>query len=433
MWLATSSPLTRYTFLFPPEVLVRAPWLIVGLFLTTACSDYELNAHPKGENGEDAGGEAVGPCIQVSPTSIDFGEVLVDDSATQPITIANRCGSEGSPNTLDLDLTAVTFDGNEEGTYSLTTLPATTLAGNEEIEVTLTFTPDAVDTFGAAVWVDSTDEASPREVVSAVGEGVEYIGEEETEPVEGEPVSDAGADQEVAPLDTVVLDGTASYDPDGNEPLTYSWSFASTPSGSSASLSSSSSPEPRFFADLAGTYELDLQVTNSIGVIDSTPDTVVIEAVPSSSFYVQLTWDTAMDLDLHLLDGSGPLFKSPGDACYCNTNPNWGGSGSTDDASLDIDAIYGYGPETTTIEAPADGDYAIRVHFYGESGFPECFGACQASEATVDLYIDGVLTETWTETLTDQGDVWEVATLAWPDATVSHELNMSSTTQISCY
>ena len=67
----------------------------------------------------------------------------------------------------------------------------------------------------------------------------------------------------VGTLTTVSLDGRGSYDPDG-DPITYSWSLAGTPGGSSATLSSTSST-PSLFVDLAGTYTIELTVTDVPG------------------------------------------------------------------------------------------------------------------------------------------------------------------------
>jgi len=82
------------------------------------------------------------------------------------------------------------------------------------------------------------------------------------------PVADAGPDQTVNVGDLVQLDGSGSYDPDG-DPLSYSWTFISKPAGSSATLSDPSSVNPTFTADLAGEYLLKLTVDDGRGQADS--------------------------------------------------------------------------------------------------------------------------------------------------------------------
>jgi hypothetical protein len=87
------------------------------------------------------------------------------------------------------------------------------------------------------------------------------------------PVANAGLNQTVFEDMTVHLDGTGSTDPDG-DPLTYAWSFVSTPSGSTATLTGSSTAQPSFFADKVGSYTVQLIVSD--GYVDSPPAQVVI-------------------------------------------------------------------------------------------------------------------------------------------------------------
>ncbi len=87
------------------------------------------------------------------------------------------------------------------------------------------------------------------------------------------PVAAAGADQSVLVGDTVTLDGSGSYDADGDG-LTYAWSLASVPAGSTATLSNATTVNPAFVADLPGTYVAQLIVND--GMVGSAPDTVSV-------------------------------------------------------------------------------------------------------------------------------------------------------------
>ncbi len=76
------------------------------------------------------------------------------------------------------------------------------------------------------------------------------------------PVAAAGPDQ--APVlagSTVALDGTQSWDPDGDA-LGYRWAFLSRPAGSSAVLANAATATPTFVADAYGTYVVELVVTD---------------------------------------------------------------------------------------------------------------------------------------------------------------------------
>jgi len=78
------------------------------------------------------------------------------------------------------------------------------------------------------------------------------------------PVAIAGNDQTVDVGSQVQLDGSASFDPDG-DPLTFTWAFISMPDGSQAQLSDPTSPTPTFIADLSGEYLLELTVDDGRG------------------------------------------------------------------------------------------------------------------------------------------------------------------------
>ena len=97
------------------------------------------------------------------------------------------------------------------------------------------------------------------------------------------PVANAGLDQASGVLtgDVVVLDGSASSDPDGDA-LTYVWSLTTMPPGSTAALSDPFSDKPTFAADKAGTYIAQLIVND--GKTESAADDVnVTVVVPAPS------------------------------------------------------------------------------------------------------------------------------------------------------
>ena len=77
--------------------------------------------------------------------------------------------------------------------------------------------------------------------------------------VNSAPVADAGRDRRVGLSDTVTLDGSGSTVRDG-DPLTYSWSIASAPAGSSSLLSDTTAVRPTLFIDQDGDYLIELTV-----------------------------------------------------------------------------------------------------------------------------------------------------------------------------
>jgi hypothetical protein len=90
------------------------------------------------------------------------------------------------------------------------------------------------------------------------------------------PAANAGPDQNVAVAATVNLSGSGS-DPNG-DPLIFSWAFVARPAGSNATLTNPTSANASFVADVAGTYDVRLTVSDNRG--GSSTDDVRIIATP---------------------------------------------------------------------------------------------------------------------------------------------------------
>ncbi|NHA15432.1 PKD domain-containing protein [Thioalkalivibrio sp. XN279] len=88
------------------------------------------------------------------------------------------------------------------------------------------------------------------------------------------PVADAGEDQSAFVGETVNLDGSGSFDADGDA-LAYAWSLLSRPDGSQAALTGADSPNASFPADVEGLFVAQLIVND--GQLDSAPDTTTVE------------------------------------------------------------------------------------------------------------------------------------------------------------
>lgn len=150
------------------------------------------------------------------------------------------------------------------------------------------------------------------------------------------PVARAGSAQNVTVGSTVTLDGSASSDAN-NDPLTYSWTLSSRPSGSTASLRNPTTAKPTFVPDVAGSYVVQLTVRD--GKVNSTPASVTITATAPTgiaALYGRLTFsffftggsgtiytETANFSQVNLEDdGSLISFLADGRPIICSTMPS---------------------------------------------------------------------------------------------------------------
>jgi hypothetical protein len=115
-------------------------------------------------------------------------------------------------------------------------------------------------------------------------------------PINQPPMANAGPAQSVFVQQTVTLDGRASSDTDG-DPLTFQWSFVTTPTGSRATLSSPQTSQPTFVPDLPGTYMVQLLVND--GMVNSIPSTAAITAnlfSPRFAYVTNISDGTCIDV-----------------------------------------------------------------------------------------------------------------------------------------
>lgn len=120
----------------------------------------------------------------------------------------------------------------------------------------------------------------------------------------GAPVAAAGMDQSTLLGQVVTLDGSGSSDPDGDS-LTFQWTLVSQPGGSSALLAGDQSVTPTLSPDLAGSYVIELVVSDA--EFSSSPDSVTVNvSLPNTAPVADAGPDqTGVVGDLITLDGSG--------------------------------------------------------------------------------------------------------------------------------
>jgi uncharacterized protein YfaP (DUF2135 family) len=206
----------------------------------------------------------------------------------------------------------------------------------------------------------------------------------------------------LSPLDVVTFDGSLSSDPESTI-QNYYWSVKSAPKDSTSKIVTDGAAAS-LFLDLAGNYEVCLNVEDGDNMMSCNTDCISISALPRETIHVQLVWHTpgdsdetdteGADLDLHFMslpDGKwGDVGESElnngTDVYFLNPRPVWPIEGQGNELpSLDIDDIDGAGPENVNLDHPTPCRwYAIGVHYIQENAFGPSY-------ATVRIYVDGKL------------------------------------------
>lgn len=256
--------------------------------------DWSIVSTPSGSAATLSNPTAVAPSFVADMAGQYVVQLVVNDgtvnSRPDTVTIAAASGNTapvanaGPDQTVAVNV-SVTLDGNASTdadrnalTYqwALTSKPAGSTATLANPNTAMPkFTADVAGQYiGQLIVNDGTVSSTPDTVIVTAGVG------------NTAPVANAGADQTVAIGTTIVLDGTASRDADGN-PLSWKWALTSKPTGSAALLSDPTAARASFRVDTGGEYVAQLIVND--GRVDSPPATVMIKTQvmpPARGIYI---------------------------------------------------------------------------------------------------------------------------------------------------
>lgn len=118
------------------------------------------------------------------------------------------------------------------------------------------------------------------------------------------PTANAGADQTLALGATVTLDASASTTTLANTTLSYQWSLVRKPATSTAQLSGADVVKPTFVADVPGTYEAEVSVSDGTR---SSNDRVVITVTNDTPIAIVRTEFNELIGTTVILDASGSI------------------------------------------------------------------------------------------------------------------------------
>ncbi|MBQ9395097.1 MAG: choice-of-anchor D domain-containing protein [Proteobacteria bacterium] len=359
------------------------------------------------------------PCLQIQPTLLEFSPALsVGTSQTKPVLLTS-CSE------VPLIISDVIKTGGSDTFKHELTGANTELKNGESATLNITFSPISEGNAQAEYVIMNNDPLQANAVFKVMGSSSANQCPNASAQGRLSSSSTWAKTLDLAPLDTVILDGSQSSDKESTE-LTYYWSIQSAPKDSTSSIAAEGS-KASFFLDLAGNYELCLSVEDSAGMMSCNTDCVTVTATPRETIHVQLVWHTpkdkkigdedGTDLDLHFMtlpDGkwgdTGTAELNNGtDVYFNNREPVWTVPNQLPEyPSLDIDDKDGEGPENINLDQPSPCRwYAIGVHYYQDNAFGPSY-------ATVRSYIDGKLRfEKANISLKQTGVFKQVAWLFW--------------------
>lgn len=379
-----------------------------------------------------------GPCLKLSPSELDFGEVGIGQPQQKEVQIIG-CGTE------KVDVVEIRLASGSSPDFSLDFQTASFLDGKPpSTDQPLQVQPNATESVQVrfAPTALGAGSSATLEVVDAAGEvrSVALVGKPAAVQCPTACIDPPAPGSTVVPQTKLSLSSNCSKAVEGHVIDKREWSVEQ-PVGSTASfLPNNKLQTVEFQPNVAGKYTFKLKVWNEIGTEGCTVAQRVVEVVPDNKLHVELTWTTAgdtdpldkkgSDLDLHLahplattlsgqpdLDGNGspdPWWAPCYDCYWINKTPQWGDLSDADDnPNVDLDDQDGWGPENISIKWPEEDKYFwVGVYAWFDGGFGP-------SQPRVRIYLDKKLVFDKKGPELKTGDMWCVAQVKWDSASTN--------------
>lgn len=386
----------------------------------------ESNDPKNGVQVIDISANIAEPCLTISDEVVDFGAVSLETGDLKGFFLSN-C-SENAATTFSY-LQSLTTDATGFRVINAEELRDRTLEPGEGAEVLVRFEPTRPGEYRDTLRFVSNMDIETEHEVLLLGEGAPFgcptAEIRASHPDRRTVIANPRARYTGLPLDVVSLDGSGSSAEGGATIERVEWAIIRRPEDSAARFAGSNmGMTNELFLDLSGEYTVEMHVWDSRGTRSCEPAVLDLVAVPDEDIHIQLVWDTpndpeqqdnlGSDVDLHLLRAGGIWNAKPWDCHWQNLEPDWGlREDKSDDPSLDIDDINGWGPENINLNNPqGDMRYHVGVHYFSDQGYG-------ASYSTVRVYLGGILVEELRrKRMTDQ-QFWHVLDIEWPSRKIT--------------
>ncbi len=392
---------------------------LLVVLLVGACVGRPPPPWALGEGEGEAEGDPPPSEVIINAAACDVGEVPLNTSRSCLIELTN-----GGPR--EVEIVALTITSSTD-VFSLPAPYAGPLAPGASLALRVAAHPASLGLVEATLVISIDGALVPERTIPLRVTGI--TGPDcvaRVSSVNGAPVA-VGVVPAIAPLDVVVLSLDASTVAPTSTIGAFEWQLLSRPAGSTVQLTTPTAEatgfafDDRVGLDLAGTFRVRAAVFDSAG-LQASCELELEAASPFDALQAQLSWDSPQaDLDLHLRRHSDALCAAAD--CYALTCASaaldWGSPASS--PRLDADA-EGFGPETITLDAPADGVFLVAVHGR-ELPAP--------SNATVRVFHRGSLLFEGSAPVADD-DAWHVAAISCVAGSCSASADGTHSALASC-